>query len=1241
VQAQAPVARYYRELVEYLSNSHEVVVFPFDWRRSVIDEAKRLGRDLSAKLEDAERAGQPIRLLAHSMGGLVVRAMIGDSPDVWDRLRKHPGSRLLMLGTPNGGSYAIPRLLFGQEKLVRQLALLDLTHRLPELVAIIACFPGVLELLPAGGEPDFFSEKFWSSAARLLEDNKRGWPVPDKNRLEAARKVRKTLDASLLDRERMLYLAGSARSTPSAIELEPRAAAGNRIRFLATARGDGRVLWSTGIPQDMKTWYLEVEHGDLAAYAPAFPAILDLLETGDTSRLSTRPPVAERGMEERSILPAESIEVFPDGDDVEAAALGSRRRVKRAPKTLPVRVSVAHGNLAYARYPVAVGHYTGDTIINAESYLDRVLDGRLRKRHRLGLYPGPLSTAEVILSDDENSKSQGAIIVGLGKVGELTPRGLSRTFAHAALKFALAMAEKRQKEMGPASQAPAAAAISTLLIGTGAAGLTIDDSVTSILRGVYRANEALRESGQQSSVRIEEIEFVELYEDLAIQAARALDRAEEHPQLHSQFECRSLIRKLDGGRRRATFDEPPGWWHRLQISSQEDGSLRFNALTRRARAEVSLLPTQRALLDGFIEQAIRSSSANREVAQTLFEMLLPNALKEQAPDRQNLVLVLDDKSAAYPWELLDDRWSGSKEPLAVESGIVRQLETQEFRARVASAATSLALVIGNPVTQFVPLPGAAEEARRVGALLGVKPLVDEEADADTVVQALHADAYRILHLAGHGVHDYPIRTDSESCALCKQPLPAGRNAISGMVIGDGVFLTPADVEQMRQVPELVFINCCHLGRTEGSDAKRDSERRDRHKLAANIASQFIRMGVRAVVAAGWAVDDSAAKTFAMEFYRAMLDGIPFGQAVKLARAETYNRHRGVNTWGAYQCYGDPGFTLNPQAGRSRPKSQGMRFHASYEALVEIENLTAQVETATPEDAERLLKQLEEIVQQVKRRQGEWRDLSSVFAALGRAYGELDQFREAIEYYQTALGLKRADCPVQSIEQLANLQCRYAVQLWEQNKRKAGKASKQIKEAIQFIETLLPFGKTVERLNLLASAWKRMAWVATGRRRETALSQMQTYYREAGEAAGPRKTDCYPLLNSVVADFLLSRSAAEESKKQNADFRKRIEQAKAAATQELSETPDFWSTVALTECEVVGHLIEGKLGDNVDAVVQGLADAKLRGGTPRRYRSVLEQLQFLAEILGDSSRPAVKKQAALLRTIHEQLRERIA
>jgi CHAT domain-containing protein len=60
------------------------------------------------------------------------------------------------------------------------------------------------------------------------------------------------------------------------------------------------------------------------------------------------------------------------------------------------------------------------------------------------------------------------------------------------------------------------------------------------------------------------------------------------------------------------------------------------------------------------------------------------------------------------------------------------------------------------------------------------------------------------------------------------------------------------------------------------------------------------MGVRAVVAAGWEVDDDAAQTFAQTFYDRMLSGASFGEAVFRARKAAFDNHPLVNTWGAYQ-----------------------------------------------------------------------------------------------------------------------------------------------------------------------------------------------------------------------------------------------------------------------------------------------------------------------------------------------------
>ena len=140
-----------------------------------------------------------------------------------------------------------------------------------------------------------------------------------------------------------------------------------------------------------------------------------------------------------------------------------------------------------------------------------------------------------------------------------------------------------------------------------------------------------------------------------------------------------------------------------------------------------------------------------------------------------------------------------------------------------------------------------------------KPLIAES--GTKVVQALFATSYRVVHLAGHGVYEWPLGDGTDA-------------TVTGMVLGNGMYLTAGEVGQMRQVPELVVVNCCHLGSMgptgpttpsgRGSSARASGSpgvRPDRapgnyHRLAASFATELIDIGVRAVVACGWAVDDA-------------------------------------------------------------------------------------------------------------------------------------------------------------------------------------------------------------------------------------------------------------------------------------------------------------------------------------------------------------------------------------------------
>lgn len=881
------------------------------------------------------------------------------------------------------------------------------------------------------------------------------------------------------------------------------------------------------------------------------------------------------------------------------------------------KVNVVHGSLAFAQYPVAIGHYYGDIISSAEAYLNRCLDDRLKQRYQLGLYPGEIETVAVLLNPDEYAKPGGAIVVGLGKVGELTPESLTRSFAHAALSYALAVAERTNKQSGTK---PRSAAISTLLMGTGPGGLSVEDSVTAILRGVYRANLALESIGNNRQVVIDAIEFMELWEDLAILVSRSLEQVSSDPELRNLFDfSEPCIQQAPGGQVRVAFNDPTNWWRRLQILGDDDGSLQFNMMTDRARSEITLLATQSTLVDGFINTAIRNTGREERIGKTLFELLIPNSLKEQVPNRQNLVLILNEEAAHYPWELLEDHLSDDGRPLAVEAGVVRQLETPIFRGKVSITPENKALVIGDPKSSLVSLPAAQVEAQLVrGKLLdrGYKVETKIGATALDIVEALYADAYRVLHLSGHGIYN--------------KEFPGKDKKVSGMVIGDDIFLTPRDVEQMRQIPELVFINCCHLGRIDG---EKNSERDTYHKLAANLAMQFIQMGVRAVVAAGWAVDDDAANTFADRFYEEILSGTPFGYAVLRARRETYEKQSGVNTWGAYQCYGDPGYSLCQSPTRSNSIHREMCFHAPSEAIAELNNLTSDAATASQKQVAELHQRLQKLTEHLP---NDWLKLAGVRAALGSAYGELELFREAIDNYERVLAAEKADFPLRVIEQLADFRGQWAMELWRATPKEAVTDSssaeltepcKQIDQAIALLQHLCEIGSTVERLSLLGSAYKRKACITVGQERRDALETMRNIYMEAYELAQKiaGEVDPDPLLKWLAAEVVLLWSKSDRNGHVQQQLYDQLKQVEALAENCERRNSSIWNMTLSPECALIRHLAQENLEAHAAEVVQGYNAIRFRRASPQDFRLVLEHLEFFMEMAKSEAGNDIRKE----------------
>ncbi len=1235
VESQGLLADYYGDFVSYLEASHRVEAFHYDWRVSVSESADKLAQLVENRLSDCEAKHQPLRFVAHSMGGLVVRVMFAVYPQLWKRFQALPGSRFMMLGTPNAGSYEAVRWLTGWNPTLGKLSLLDISHDAAGLVTIVNRYPGLLELLPSNdGKWDYANPEVWK---QICSGGDKKWPLPQAHSLQGLEKTWQSVRDSPIDSERMIYVAGWAKDT--VVDFENMSGRGlfskkrPPLRFYATTKGDGTVPWTLGRLPGVKTWYVqEAAHDQLLSYGPAFPAYLDLLQTGTTSRLSQNEPAVSRsadGIEERRLMRDAIPDSMPTEDDLPGFVFGAARPVGfKEKRRLPmVNVSVRHGDLAYARHPICVGHYYGDTIVSAEAALDKRLDGVLSKRVSLGLYPGELNTHEIFFHHEENAKPNGAIVIGLGRVGELSPGALAAGIGRALLDYALKISEWPDDRFGVLGTTRSAK-VSFLLIGTGSGGMSIRNSIEAILIAVKSANDRLVESGMDDKVIFDDIEFLEIYRDSAILAARELEALLRESPLEMDFNWSDTsVQKGTGGLQRVVFESDPYWWHRLEIVYDEKHRmLRFIALTDRARAEVTLVSGQMRLADQFIADMISSTANSLQSAQTLFEMLIPNQLKELAPNQYDVVLIVDEVSAHYPWELLADRWNASKKPPSVAAGMLRQLKTQRFRSKPLHTSERNALVIGNPAkpknSDFPDLPGASQEAEAVAALLAENGYEVNKAagrrqsglEARAIMTGLHAEAYRILHLAGHGVHEFPIdvHVSKDLSQTYGQEPSSNIKRVSGMAIGDGIFLTPGDIEQMRWVPELVFINCCHLGNTETRypEAKRYNE------LAANLGTQFINMGVRAVVAAGWAVDDDAAKAFAESFYRAFLSGRSFGYAVLSARQQVYEQFPDVNTWGAYQCYGDPDFRLI-EDGRDVPKTFPL-YRDKSEWISDLENLLSAMRTYSGnDDDERWLQSLDQLSKRVPSdRHEEWSQADAA-ALLGTLYGEMEDYDRAIAQLDKALSANKAEFPVKALEQRANYRVKRALKFRQtDDKSEKDKAIADIKHAIEELNVLNNMAATTERLSLLGSAYKRLAWMHSVKsERKQALEKMcESYQRAYQKVREQQIMDAYPFTNWISSEAILSWFDKNRDSQWRENLAKEIAGLVADARQKLANNPQYWDSVVEPDCLLMMSLVEGQLNDETcNKIAEAYRSAAERGASEKDQSALREHIEFLVSM----------------------------
>ncbi len=1206
VRSTKPIGSYYWDLCRFLTRTHRVIPFDYDWRLSILNQGHMAPGDRLCALVEAEldRSDRPIRFLAHSMGGLVVRAMLHARPDLWNRIKLREGSRFVMLGTPNGGAFSMMHTLLGRAGSVRKLEIADTRHDLKALMAIVSSFHGGLQLLPGDEDGRFVSDQFWDELHALHGTD---WVKPSRAALKIARDGHQVLAAQRLDPDLTCYVAGvGAENTISSVRLDPSAAGANRIQFFATPQGDGTVTWKTGIPEGIPTWYVNAIHGDMPRAKDAFPAYLDLLETGATTQLSQQPPRLSRaGPQDDTPVLDRPIELYPDQQDILDSFMGaSQTGPARAPDATPrTRVSVLHGNLRFASYPVAVGHYVDDPMMGAEAALDQCLDHDLSRVRDLGLYPGEPETCEVILREDRSP--QGAIIVGLGQYGSLTPGALKDTFQKAVLRYGLASQEFR-KARAEGESGTATLGLSTLLIGHQGTSMTVQQSVEAILQAVAEANQILDQA------HIAHLQFVELYDDIAYQAASALDNVRALGRMGKVFEFDGEIRRIQDARVRTRYGRQTDWWQRISVTrnAANPEQMDYVAITETARSEFQVSVVQPKALQHLLTQRNDGTATNRDVGRLLFELLVPQGLKNFARDNQNILLELDQHTASYPWELMEDDFraydfAGVKrqnpddpdsdmEPLVARAPVIRKLI--QPGPKIPRATTRTALVVGDPVSNLGALPGAQAEAAEVAALLEKAGWATRHQprpqNGFDVIREMMLRPAQVIHLAGHGVY------------------ARGNNKRTGMVLGEDLYLSVSEIEQMRYVPELVFLNCCHLGHV-GAEV---------NEIAASLSVAFIKRGARAVIAAGWEVDDTAAHLFARSFYGAMLGGDSFGRAVHLARRKVFQSHANTNTWGAYQCYGDPDYRFRDGSARSGGRTHALRYYSVRHASKAAQNI-AESAASGRASAKSLMAKLTGIESCAK---DSWKVDSEWCASMGLAYARIDAFEQAIPHLERSLAHPEANGSLHIIQKLQDMRVRQAVGIWKASgnggdrKAAAGRLRDAVDAALSCYEQLDQLGngkRIAKRECLKGAALKRLALVQTGAGRKAALRQMTDSYASAMQAAyesHPDRIELYAAVNWLTGCIL-----GENPDVDSATVTVWLDRLAAEGTRQNQASPSFWTALVRPQTDVLrglhdpGRATEARLDD----IRRQITGAWQRGGSYRQARALRDQIAFVIAMAG--------------------------
>ncbi|QDT37411.1 CHAT domain-containing protein [Stratiformator vulcanicus] len=904
---------------------NDVRDYAYDWRLS-IDE---LGAELLEAF-DSEEADE-LYVVAHSMGGLVARSAYAQADAAMRRRIK----RVIMLGTPNRGSFSVVQVLDGSNATVQFAGCLDEQNETEDLVSdIFRTLPSIYQMLP---HRDVFS------AIDLFDTDAWGEANPMGTRLREATDVQESLAPA---DDKFFLLAGVDQPTVVSASLNQE----GRFDYQEhETGGDGTVPLDFALYDgiDSNTRTFKATHNGLVTSNDVINSAAEIIEHGRTQRglaLQTRrgEEVTTRGLtfaalqagtcyggrRGNAITDAEAVSFFRrglisvPGDRLPAPGRQGnsaenefeeygriRNLVVGRRSDFRLELELQHGDL----FDVPVRAYvlgifenvtpggparqvdelTGGAV--TEFLERRLLNADMGRIFMMPVGRNPLLAEFVVFAGLGSYSQFRSDPTSAASVQKFVARNIVRTLIQSGID------ELAMLPVGASSGADVRSTIDNLFQGFVEA--VRNGTRQQKFRRVVMCEsddaryEEMREHVLRRSTTSNTLKDVEITIDEVEYGDR--NKSRSHRQLITGQEqpVYLTVRMPEG------FDSSKGSSIVRVESSLLTSGGKATVFNRAKDVNRRELDDLFATLDELKENPgtkFDVEDFGRRLCELIFDREIREAMANEAILDKHLVVIHDSAASRIPYETM---LSGDDFPVLGE-GLTRRylaenLSVTKWLRKVGPSEEMKVLLIFDPTDD---LPGAEKEGIWIYDVLrklpGVKVEIrrEEKATLSKVREDLNSGEFDVMHYAGHSFFDPNDRANS------------------GLVLADGV-LRGSDLLALERLPALVIFNSCESARIRRRDAENGPSVQRQLRENVGVAEALFRGGIGQFIGTYWPVDDSAAEVFARTFYGSVLgrdeETASVGQAVAAARRAVHEVHS--YEWANYVHYGEPHFQLRTRS----------------------------------------------------------------------------------------------------------------------------------------------------------------------------------------------------------------------------------------------------------------------------------------------------------------------------------------